>query len=113
MFLIFLNYFNILISKIIFKKLKNIIDMYFNIKNYFKKNHNYTKKNVVGCFPCRGPPRHDIFIYALPFLQCETNNNHINFKTSRGIEAPQKVMITTVPNLFSSKKKKESFRYRK
>ena len=28
-------------SKIIFKKLKNIINIYFNIKNYLKNNRNY------------------------------------------------------------------------
>ena len=39
-----------LISKIIFKKLKNIIDMYFNIKNYLKNNHNHVTKQVVS-FP--------------------------------------------------------------
>jgi hypothetical protein len=31
-----------LISKIIFKNKKNIINIYFNIKNYLKTNHNYT-----------------------------------------------------------------------
>ena len=38
----FLNYFKILILKIIFKKLKYIINMYFNIKSYIKNNHNFT-----------------------------------------------------------------------
>ena len=46
MFLVFSNHFDILMSKIIFKKLKNIIDMYFNMKNYLKSNHNHTVKQA-------------------------------------------------------------------
>jgi len=38
MFLVFSNHFDVLISKIIFKKLKNI-NMYFDTKNYLKNNH--------------------------------------------------------------------------
>jgi hypothetical protein len=34
--------FDVLISKIIFKKLKNIILMYFRIKNTLKNNRNHT-----------------------------------------------------------------------
>jgi hypothetical protein len=34
--------FDVLILKIIFKKLKNIILMYFRIKNTLKNNHNHT-----------------------------------------------------------------------
>ena len=41
MFLVFLNHFDVLMLKIIFKKLKNIINIYFNTKNYLKNNHNY------------------------------------------------------------------------
>ena len=41
MFLVFLSYFNVLMLKIIFKKSKNIINIYFNIKNYLKNNYNY------------------------------------------------------------------------
>jgi hypothetical protein len=39
MFLVFLNYFDVLMSKIIFKKY--IINMHFNTKNYLKSNHNH------------------------------------------------------------------------
>ena len=39
MFLVFSNHFNVLMLKIIFKKSKNIIGMYFNTKNYLKNNH--------------------------------------------------------------------------
>jgi len=38
----FLVRFDALISKIIFKKLKNIILIYFNIKNILKSNGNHT-----------------------------------------------------------------------
>ena len=45
MFLIFSYYFNILISKIIFlKNKKNIILIYFKIKNTLKNNNNYNSK---------------------------------------------------------------------
>ena len=42
----FSNYFNVLISKIIFKNLKNIINVHFNTKNYLKNNHNNTYKQT-------------------------------------------------------------------
>ena len=35
-------------SKIIFKKSKNIIDMHFNTKNYLKNNHNHTAKLAIN-----------------------------------------------------------------
>ena len=38
MFLVFSNHFDVLMLKIIFKKLKNIINIYFNTKNYLKNN---------------------------------------------------------------------------
>ena len=41
MFLVFSNHFDVLMLKIIFKKLKNIINLYFNIKNYLKNKRNY------------------------------------------------------------------------
>ena len=44
--LYFLNHFNVLISKIIFKKWKNIIDMYFSTKSYLKSNHYHTAKHA-------------------------------------------------------------------
>ena len=37
MFLVFSNYFDVLMSKIIFKKSKNIIDMHFGTKKLFEK----------------------------------------------------------------------------
>jgi len=43
MFLVFSNYFDVLMSKIIFFK-KNIICMYFSIKNYLKSNCTHTAK---------------------------------------------------------------------
>ena len=43
MFLMFSNHFDVLVSKIIFKK---IIDMNFNTKNYLKNNHNHTVKQA-------------------------------------------------------------------
>ena len=42
MFLMFSNYFDMLMSKIIYKK--NIINMYFNKKNYLKNNCNHNAK---------------------------------------------------------------------
>jgi len=36
---VFLNHFDVLMSKIIFKK--NIINIYFKIKTYLKNNHNH------------------------------------------------------------------------
>jgi hypothetical protein len=42
MFLMFLDYFDVLISKIIFKNKKNIILIYFKIKNIFKNNYYHT-----------------------------------------------------------------------
>ena len=50
MFLVFLNYFDVLISKIIFKKLKNIIGMYFGKKSYLKNNRNHTAKQALRKF---------------------------------------------------------------
>ena len=46
MFLVFSNYFDVLMSKIIFKKSKNIIEMYFGMKSYLKNNHNHTAKQA-------------------------------------------------------------------
>jgi hypothetical protein len=40
----FLYHFNILIPKIIFKKIKKIILIYFKIKNILKNNHSYIFK---------------------------------------------------------------------
>jgi hypothetical protein len=45
MFLVFSNHFNIMMLKIIFKKQKNIINIYFNTKNYLKNIQNYTNKH--------------------------------------------------------------------
>ena len=47
MFLVFSNYFNVLMLKIIFKKLKNIIDMYFGTKSYLKSYHNHSAKQAL------------------------------------------------------------------
>jgi len=44
MFLVFSNHFDVLMSKIIFKK-KKIIGMYFSTKNYLKSNRNHTPKH--------------------------------------------------------------------
>ena len=41
MFLVFSNHFDVLISKITFKKSKNIIGMHFDMKNYLKSNRNH------------------------------------------------------------------------
>ena len=49
MFLVFSNHFDVLISKIIFKKSKNIIDMHFGMKSYLKSNHNHTAKQALDC----------------------------------------------------------------
>ena len=48
MFLVFLNHFNVLMSKIIFKKSKKFIGMYFDTKNYLKNNRNYTVKQTLN-----------------------------------------------------------------
>jgi len=42
----FLDYFDMLISKIIFKNKKNIILIHFQIKNTLKNNHNYIFKHA-------------------------------------------------------------------
>jgi hypothetical protein len=42
----FLDYFDMLISKIIFKNKKNIILIHFQIKNTLKNNHNYISKHA-------------------------------------------------------------------
>jgi hypothetical protein len=47
-FLVFLDYFDALISKMIFKKIKkNIILIYFLKKNTLKNNRNHTPKQAV------------------------------------------------------------------
>ena len=46
MVLVFLNHFDVLMSKIIFKKSKNIIDIYFNTKNYLKSNRNHNTYHI-------------------------------------------------------------------
>jgi hypothetical protein len=46
-FLVFFNYFDALISKIILKKLKNIILMYFKIKNILKSNSKVISKHCL------------------------------------------------------------------
>jgi hypothetical protein len=45
MFLVFSNHFDMLMSKMIFKKQKNIICMYFDMKSYLKSNRNHTTKH--------------------------------------------------------------------
>jgi hypothetical protein len=45
--LYFLDRFDVLISKIIFKKWKNIIDMYFGTKSYLKSTRNHTAKHAI------------------------------------------------------------------
>jgi len=49
--LYFLDRFDVLMSKIIFKKWKNIIGMYFGMKSYLKNNHYHTAKHVVNYTP--------------------------------------------------------------
>jgi hypothetical protein len=46
-FFVFLDYFYALISKIIFKNKKNIILIYFWVKNILKNNRNHTLKHVL------------------------------------------------------------------
>jgi hypothetical protein len=46
--LYFLNCFDVLMSKMIFKKLKNIIGMYFGTKSYLKSNHYHTVKHALN-----------------------------------------------------------------
>ena len=48
MFLVFSNHFNVLMLKIIFKKSKNIINIYFNTKNYLKNNQNNLPKQTLN-----------------------------------------------------------------
>jgi hypothetical protein len=45
--LYFLDRFDVLMSKIIFKKWKNIIGMYFGTKNYLKSTRNHTAKHAL------------------------------------------------------------------
>ena len=45
--LYFLDRFDVLMSKIIFKKWKNIIGMYFDTKSYLKSTRNHTAKHVL------------------------------------------------------------------
>jgi len=42
-----LDRFDVLMSKIIFKKWKNIIDIHFNMKSYLKNNHYHTTKHTM------------------------------------------------------------------
>jgi len=46
--LYFLNRFDVLISKMIFKKWKNIIGMYFSTKSYLKSNRYHTAKHTLS-----------------------------------------------------------------
>ena len=43
----FLDRFDVLMSKIIFKKWKNIISMYFGMKSYLKNTRNHTAKHAL------------------------------------------------------------------
>jgi len=43
-----LDRFDVLMSKIIFKKYKNIIGMYFSTKSYLKSTRNYTIKHAIS-----------------------------------------------------------------
>jgi hypothetical protein len=43
-----LDRFDVLMSKIIFKKWKNIIDIYFGTKSYLKSNHYHTAKHALN-----------------------------------------------------------------
>ena len=56
MFLIFSNHFDVLMSKMIFKKLKNIIDIHFDTKNYLKSKPQPHYQTSFKClnyeFPC-------------------------------------------------------------
>jgi hypothetical protein len=48
MFLVFSNHFDVLMSKMIFKKKKkNIIGMHFGTKSYLKSNRNHTAKQTL------------------------------------------------------------------
>jgi len=61
--LYFLDRFDVLISKIIFKKWKNIIGMYFGTKSYLKSNHYHTAKH----------PFHKVHCSSIMFLKiCES-----------------------------------------
>ena len=42
-----LDRFDVLMSKMIFKKWKNIIDMHFGMKSYLKSTHNHTAKHAL------------------------------------------------------------------
>ena len=53
MFLVFSNHFDVLMSKIIFKKSKNIIGMHFDTKNYLKSNRNHTAKQALRSYKAR------------------------------------------------------------
>jgi hypothetical protein len=44
--LYFLDRFDVLMSKMIFKKWKNIIGMHFNTKSYLKNTRNHTAKQA-------------------------------------------------------------------
>jgi len=46
--LYFLDRFDVLISKMIFKKWKNIVGMYLSTKNYLKSNHYHTAKHTLN-----------------------------------------------------------------
>jgi hypothetical protein len=49
----FLNHFDVLMSKIIFKNKKNIILIYFWVKKKLKNNHKHTPKYyMLGCAFC-------------------------------------------------------------
>jgi hypothetical protein len=61
--LYFLDRFDVLMLKIIFKKWKNIIGMYFSTKSYLKSNHYHTAKH----------PFHKLHCSSIMFLKiCES-----------------------------------------
>jgi hypothetical protein len=45
-----LDHFDVLMSKMIFKKWKNIIGMHFSMKSYLKRTRNHTAKHVLNIF---------------------------------------------------------------
>jgi len=61
--LYFLDRFDVLISKIIFKKWKNIIGTYFGTKSYLKSNHYHTAKHPLIINLYRGNREKRFFYY--------------------------------------------------
>ena len=70
--LVFLDHFDVLMSKIIFKKWKNIILMYFGTKNTLKSYRNRTPKRALK--HSRGIEKLGLWFHSWPWLKMSSGN---------------------------------------